>query len=511
MWYVVLAPRICFRMKDTPHNTLSTRPPVIVVLGHVDHGKSTLLDYIRHTNIVAGEAGGITQKVSAYEVEHQHEGSKRRITFLDTPGHEAFKNIRARGAESADIAILVVSAEDGVRPQTLEAWNAVQQSGIPCVIAINKIDRQNANIEKTKANLLEHGIYIEGMGGDTPAVPISAKVGTGIPELLDTLLLVADVAELTGDESIPAEGVVIESERDPKKGIAATLLIKNGTLRAGDMVLAGTALAPVRIFEDFAGNTIKKATFSSPVRVVGFDTLPHAGAPFRAFTSKKEAESARSAAAVTEARFVEEQEDERFVIPIIIKAEANGSIEGIVHELKKIENDRARIKVIVSGIGAISENDIKTAVASPGTLVVGFNVPADAVARDMADNNHITIRTFSIIYELADYVREHAIQATPKQKQDNIEGTAQIFKVFSNRKDTYTIGGKVLSGALFTGHNIKVLRGDTEIARGKLATLQVNKSDATRADEGTLWGAQIDVPEAVHEHDTLVCFTTIET
>jgi translation initiation factor IF-2 len=388
---------------------------------------------------------------------------------------------------------------------------AIQQSNIPCVIAINKIDRQSANIERTKASLLEHGIYVEGMGGDTPAVPISAKVGTGIPDLLDTLLLVADVAELTGDESMPAEGVVIESERDPKKGIAATLLIKNGTLRAGDIVLAGTALAPVRIFEDFAGTTIKKATFSSPVRVVGFDTLPHAGALFRAFSSKKDAETARSAAAVTEARYVEEQEDDRFVVPVVIKAEANGSIEGIVHELKKIENDRTRIKVILSGIGAISESDIKTAVASPGTLVVGFNVPVDTIARDMADNNDITIRTFSIIYELADYVRDCATNATPKQKQDNIEGTAQVFKVFSSRKDTYTIGGKVLSGTLFVGHQVKVLRNDAEVTRGKLATLQVNKSDATRADEGALWGAQVELKDDIVEGDTLVCFTTIET
>lgn len=497
-------------MKETLHHTLSTRPPVIVVLGHVDHGKSTLLDYIRNTNIVAGEAGGITQKVSAYEVEHEHEGTKRRITFLDTPGHEAFSAIRARGAQSADIAILVVSAEDGVRPQTLEAWQAVQQSSIPCVIAINKIDRPNANVEKTKANLLEHGIYIEGMGGDTPAVPISAKVGTGINDLLDTLLLVADVSEFTGDPTMPAEGVVIESERDPKKGVAATLLIKNGTLSAGDMVLAGTALAPVRIFEDFAGHTIKKASFSSPVRVVGFDTLPAAGAPFKAFSSKKDAEVARSAAAKQEAQFVEDQEDERFVIPVVIKAEANGSIEGITHELRKIETDRTRIKVIAHGIGNITENDIKTAVASPGTLVVGFNVAVEGVARDLADQHGISIKTFSIIYELADYVREHATNTTPKQKTEEQDGTATVFKIFSVRKDVYTIGGKVTSGSLFVKHAVKVLRSDTEVARGKLLALQVNKSDATRADEGALWGAQIQLDAPLQEQDTLVCFTTVE-
>lgn len=490
--------------------SLTPRPPVIVVLGHVDHGKSTLLDYIRNTNIVAGEAGGITQKVSAYEVAHVHEGAERRITFLDTPGHEAFKAIRARGAESADIAILVVSAEDGVRPQTLEAWGAVQESRIPCVIAINKIDRPNANIERTKASLLEHGIYVEGMGGETPAVPISAKVGTGIPDLLDTLLLVADVAELSGDTSLPAEGVVVESERDPQKGVAATLLIKNGTLNAGDMVLAGTALAPVRIFEDFAGNSIKKASFSSPVRVVGFDTLPKAGALFKTFTSKKEAEMARSAAVRDEERFTEESEDERFVIPVIVKAEAQGSIEGIVHELKKIDTERSRIKIVHQGIGNINENDLKTAIASPGTVVVGFNVTAEQVANDLADQYHVPVRTFSIIYELADYIRTESTERTPKQQVDTEHGTAQIFKVFSSRKDTHTIGGKVLSGSLMTNERIKVIRNGEEIGRGKLASLQVNKSEATRADAGTLWGAQIEVSADVHEGDTLVSFTVTE-
>lgn len=490
--------------------THTKRPPVIVVLGHVDHGKSTLLDYIRNTNVVAGEAGGITQKVSAYEVEHMHEGEKRRITFLDTPGHEAFKNIRARGAQSADIAILVVSAEDGVRPQTLEAWHAVQASNIPCVIAINKIDRQSANVERTKASLLEHGIYVEGMGGDTPAVAISAKVGTGVADLLDTLLLIADVSEFTGIESLPAEGVVIESDRDPQKGIAATLLIKNGTLKNGDIVLAGTALSPVRILEDFAGHSIKKATFSSPVRVVGFDILPTPGAPFTSFSSKKDAEVARSAAIVQEAHYVEEAEDERFVIAIVIKAEANGSIEGIMHELKKIENERMRIKVVAHGIGNISENDVKTALASAGTLIVGFNVTVENVARDMADTHGVPIRTFSIIYELADYVKNHATNTTPKQKTDEHEGTAEVFKIFSTRKDTYTIGGKVLSGSLFVHHKVKVLRNDTEVARGKLIALQINKSDATRADTGTLWGAQVELDNPLHEHDTLVCFTTIE-
>jgi len=265
------------------------RPPVIVIMGHVDHGKSALLDYIRKSNIVAGEAGGITQHISAYEITHPHEGAKKKITFIDTPGHAAFSAMRARGANVADIAVLVVSAEDGVKTQTLEALASIKSAGIPFIVAINKIDLPSADVQRTKNTLVEHEVYIEGMGGDISWVAISAKTGEGIDELLDTMLLTAEMEELEGDTNKHATGVIIESHRDAKRGIAATLIIKNGVLSQGQYIVSGNSMAPVRIMEDFAGNKIESATFSSPIALTGFDALPKVGAVFTAYDNKKDA------------------------------------------------------------------------------------------------------------------------------------------------------------------------------------------------------------------------------
>jgi translation initiation factor IF-2 len=267
------------------------RPPVVVVMGHVDHGKSTLLDYIRKSNVVESESGGITQHISAYEVTHKDEnGVDKLITFLDTPGHEAFSKMRSRGATTSDIAILVVSAEDGIKAQTLEAYNTIIESKIPYIVAINKIDKPNANIDKVKMDLVEKGIYLEGLGGDIPFVPISAKNGTGVNELLDMILLVSMMHESTGDRSELASGVIIEANREPKRGISATVIIKNGTLRTGMFVASGEAIVPTRIIENFLGKPIKEATFSSPVRLVGFISMPEVGNTFQTFKTKKEAE-----------------------------------------------------------------------------------------------------------------------------------------------------------------------------------------------------------------------------
>ncbi len=276
-------------MPEKLKTTEKIRPPVVVVMGHVDHGKSTLLDYIRKSNIVLSEAGGITQHISAYEVATKDDsGENRLITFLDTPGHEAFSKMRTRGAAAADIAILVVSAEDSVKAQTLEAYNTIVESGIPYIVAINKIDRPNANVEKTKMDLVEKGIYLEGMGGDIPFVPISAKAGTGIDELLNMIILVADLNEFKGNPTINATGVVIEVKREPKRGISATCVIKNGTLKSGMFVATGKAIVTTRIVENFKGLPIKEATFSSPIKLTGFESMPEVGGIFYSFKTKKE-------------------------------------------------------------------------------------------------------------------------------------------------------------------------------------------------------------------------------
>lgn len=268
------------------------RPPVVVVMGHVDHGKSTLLDYIRKTKIADGEAGGITQHISAYEVLTKDENKQDRlITFLDTPGHEAFTKMRCRGAQAADIAILVVSAEDGAKAQTMEAYNTIIENEIPYIVAINKIDRPNANIDRTKMDLVEKGIYLEGLGGNIPFALISAKEGTGINELMELILLLADMENLEGDASLNARGVIIEAKRDPKRGISATCIIKNGTIRAGMFVACGESLVNTRMLENFLGKPIKEATFSSPVHLVGFESMPEVGNMFESFETKKEAEA----------------------------------------------------------------------------------------------------------------------------------------------------------------------------------------------------------------------------
>jgi len=383
------------------------RPPVIVVMGHIDHGKSALLDYIRKTNVVDGEHGGITQHISAYELTHKN----RRVTFLDTPGHEAFQKMRSRGAEVADIAILVVSAEEGVKAQTLEALKCIRESKTPFIVAINKIDKPAANVEKIKQNLLENEVYLEGLGGDVPFVPVSAKTGEGIPELLDMMILVADLEELSGDESKNAEGIVIESNLDRQKGISASLVIKEGALKSGMFVVAGDSISPVRIMEDFLGNQIKEAVFSSPIRIVGFNKVPQVGAKFSSFNKKKDAEKA---VAENDNKTDDidldtddlESDTESIELPVVLIADVLGTLDAIEHEFKKLKNDSVKIKIIKRSVGRISEDDIKTATGKTGTLVIGFNTKIDGPAETLANRLEIEVKTFDIIYKITEWLKE---------------------------------------------------------------------------------------------------------
>lgn len=491
--------------------TTTIRPPVIAVMGHVDHGKSALLDYIRKTNVVDSEAGGITQHVSAYEVEHEHEGAVKRITFLDTPGHEAFAKIRARGASVADIAILVVSAEEGVKPQTLDALNAIKKSGIPYVVAINKIDKPNADPNRTKASLIENEIYLEGMGGDISYAEISAKTGQGVDELLDTLLLVAELEELTGDTARPAEGVVIEANRDAKKGIAATLLIKNGTLTSGQFVVADSALAPVRIFEDFTGVAIKEASFSSPVRIIGFDSLPRVGSSFRVYDRKKDAELAKAAPEARKATVTSlEDDDERALIPLVIKADATGTLEAISHELAKLGNDRVLISIIHEGIGNVSESDVQTALASQhDALLVAFNVGIDASARDVAMQQEKEIHSFNIIYKMSEWLADVVASRTPKREEEEELGAAKIVMNFSSVKDKYVVGGKVKTGYITKSGRIRVVRAGKVIGEGTILNLQSGKQNVDRIDEGNEFGAQIQSSGEIKVGDTVACYDVV--
>jgi translation initiation factor IF-2 len=480
-------------------------------MGHIDHGKSSLLDYIRKTNVTAGEAGGITQHVSAYEAEHEHEGAIRRITFLDTPGHEAFRALRARGAAAADIAILVVAADEGVKPQTLEALSAITDAGIPYVVALTKMDKREADVERAKTSLLENGVYLEGLGGDIPYTAVSSKSGDGVPELLDLVLLAADLAGLTADPSLPATGFVLESTQDPRQGLTATLIVKNGTLRTGSFAVAGGAYAPVRFIENFAGKRVTEAGPSSPARVSGFSELPVAGTPFTMAKNRKEAEAtaAEAAKAASKANVSDAANADMTQLPLVLKADVTGSIDGIRHELAKITHERAAIRIISAGVGAVAEGDVKTALAAGG-MVIAFSTPTESSARDLAERSGVPVESFTIIYELAERVKELLIARAPKVAVDEVLGEARILKVFSETSSKKVVGADHMSGELTVGGLVKIVRKGEEAGRGKIVNLQQARSDVPHVRAEGNFGMQIETKADILGGDVVAEFKTIE-
>lgn len=502
--------------KDQSESRIA-RAPIVVIMGHIDHGKSTLLDYIRKSNVVDGEAGGITQHISSYEVVHKdNEGIDRKITFLDTPGHEAFSLMRSRGASVADVAILIVSAEDGVKAQTLEALASIKQSKLPFIVAINKIDKPGADVMRTKTSLIENEIYIEGMGGDIPFAEVSAKTGQGIDDLLDLLLLASDLEELSGDPSLPARGLVIESNLDAKKGISATLIITEGTLRGGQFVVAGDAIAPVRIMENFNGKKINEATLSSPVRLIGFSDVPEVGTAFVSFDNKKDAE--KSAAEVTALKRAEksggvgknsDEDEDITVIPLVIKADVLGTIDAIKHEIDKIDiPEHVEVRIVQEGAGAITEKDITSAAGKNHAVVVGFNVPVNSVARDLAERGGIEIETFSIIYELAEWIASAVKQRTPKVQTDTITGKVKVLKLFNKTKDKQVFGGRCEEGAVKLGDTIRVISNGEQVGQGKITNLQVIKEHVKEVSAVNEFGGEIKSEDEIQPGDYFEAVTT---
>jgi translation initiation factor IF-2 len=490
------------KTNQTVQNT--KRPPVVVVMGHIDHGKSTLLDYVRKSNVVDGEAGGITQHLSAYVVPHKtKDGAQEHITFLDTPGHAAFQKMRLRGADVADVAILIVSAEDGVKPQTLEALASIKQANIPFVVAINKIDKPGADLQRTQSSLIENEIYIEGMGGDIPWAAISAKAGTGVDDLLDLVILTADLLELEGNPGHSATGKIIESNLDTKRGNTATLLITDGTLKSGQFVIAGNAFSPVRIMEDFQGKTIKEAGLSAPVQIVGFSEIPEVGATFITVANKKEAEvmvAAQIAAAQKPNTPV--AKSALPLVPILIKADVYGTIEAIEHELSKFESDRITVRVIESSVGDITANDVQNVSATEGAIIVGFNVKIERQAKDLAERLNVEIDTFSIIYELSDWLNTALKNRTPKKEEKVTTGAAKILKHFSSQKYTHVLGGRAEEGVIKLNQRVKILRRDIEIGSGVIKNLQQYKSDVQQVEEGE-FGMQLETRAEIAPGDYL--------
>lgn len=475
----------------TEETDMVSRPPVVVVMGHIDHGKSTLLDYIRKTNTTEKEAGGITQHLSAYEAEVIIGGQERKITFLDTPGHEAFCSIREESARIADIAILVVSAEDGVKPQTIEALNCITKNSMPFIVALNKIDRAGANVDKTKQDLAENNVLVEGWGGTVPAVAISSKTGEGIPDLLEMIALQSDIEELNGNPSIPAEGFVIESDLNPKQGISATLIIKNGSLKTGLFIATTGAYAPVRAIENYRGESLKEASFSSPVKIVGWSAQPLVGSQFKTLTKKDDAIEFAAKNFNPHIREDQKNSDGGSFLEVVVKADTFGSLSAVEHELKKLGNEKISVKIISKGIGAITEKDLKTANIK-NSLILGFNVDSDTSALMLADRNNTEIKTYKIIYELVDYVKEKVKENTPVETVKTITGSAKILRIFSKNKDKQVIGGRLEEGEIKSGGIVEISRRDSLIGSGKIKELQIQKIKTDVVKEGEEFGMMIE-------------------
>ncbi len=508
--------------KNNTKQNLTARPPVVVVMGHIDHGKSTLLDYIRNTNATESEVGGITQNISAYEVLHKDEkGVNKEITFLDTPGHESFSKMRERGAIIADIAILVVSAEDGVKSQTIEAWRTITEMKLPSIVAINKIDRPNANIEKTKKELAENEIYLENYGGKIPYVEISAKAGTGVDDLLSLILILSEMENFTGNTEEDASGFVIEADLDSKRGIQATLIIKNGSLHKGMFVVVEDAITSTRIIQNFKGVMIDTASFSAPIRLCGFDKMPKVGAAFKTFKNKKEAIKYIEERSFRLADTPPYKEGEastpllnkewvgggKKIIPILLKADVSGSLEAIEKEIAKIRSESAEFKIIVKGVGPISESDIKNISNSKNAIIIGFNVKADKSALEVAQKRGISISFFDVIYKMTEWLIEQMEKLRPKIETIETTGRAKIIRAFSRTKNFQIVGGKVTEGRIVLNGTVKIMRREFEIGCGKIVNLEKGKIKTGIIEEGLEFGMMIESKIEIAQGDILELFS----
>jgi translation initiation factor IF-2 len=486
------------------------RPPVVVVLGHVDHGKTKLLDTIRQTNVVAGESGGITQHIGAYQAT----ANGKLITFLDTPGHEAFAAIRSRGVKVADIAILVVAADESVKPQTKEAIRIIQEEKIPCIVAINKIDKEGSNPQKVRQDLATENILVEDWGGQVPVVEISARDGKNIEALLDMVLLVAEVAELKEDLMLPSEGVIIESNLDKQRGYVATALVKKGILHVGDWIVVGRTIGKVKSMEDFMGTILKEARPSQPVLITGWSEAPDIGKPFTTTDSKSDAEklTENTVDLAPLLLFLREQMPanppmggKKKVFNVIFKSDVSSSLEAIDSSLKAIQSEEVGLNVLDYGIGNIGETDVKMAVGSKAAIF-GFRVGVENSAKKMAEKEGIILSSFDIIYELIEAVRTAMGGMLEAEIKRNVLGKLRVLALFKKDSRSQILGGKVTSGKITRGALVDVIRGAATIKLGKLNQLQQNKEDVSEVREGLECGMRIDITatnQEIKEQDVL--------
>ncbi|WP_435865470.1 translation initiation factor IF-2, partial [Turicimonas muris] len=494
------------------------RPPVVTIMGHVDHGKTSLLDYIRRTKVAAGEAGGITQHIGAYHVETP----RGIITFLDTPGHEAFTAMRARGAQATDIVILVVAADDGVMPQTKEAISHAKAGNVPLVVAINKIDKPDANPERVKQELVANEVMPEEYGGDVPFIPVSAKTGQGIDDLLENVLLQAEILELQAPVDAPAKGVVIESRLDKGKGAVASVLIQSGTLKKGDIVLAGATYGRVRALLDENGKAVTSAGPSIPVEIQGLSDVPAAGDEIIVINDERKARElanyrqgkyrdvklARQQAAKLDNLFKDGDEGQKS-LSLVIKSDVQGSQEALVHALTKLSNKEVKVSVVHAAVGGISESDINLAIAS-NAVVIGFNVRADSQARKLAENNGIDIRYYNIIYDAVDDVKAAMSGMLAPERRENHVGLVEIRQVIRVPKVGTVAGCMVLEGVVKRNSHVRLLRDNVIIWTGEINSLRRFKDDVKEVKAGAECGISLKNYDDIQVNDRLEIFEVEE-
>jgi translation initiation factor IF-2 len=492
-------------MKKQAQNTknLETRPPIVVILGHVDHGKTSILDYIRKTKVAERESGGITQHIGAYQIEHQD----KKITFIDTPGHEAFSAMRSRGAKVADIAVLVVAAEEGLKPQTKEAIGLVKKTGIPAIIALNKIDKKEALPEKVKKELSQCEILVESLGGSIPCINVSAKTGQGIDQLLEMINLVAEMEEFTYDPNKKASGVIIESNLDHTKGPIATVLIKEGELKVSDVIGTDTACGKIKSLRDFTNQEVDQAPASFPAVVSGFLKVPQIGEKFSVFESLTDAQDkiAKEEKKINGASEVQVIEADKKVLNLIIKADVLGSLEAIKQSLKAIPCEEVVCRILKAEVGQITETDIKLA-ESAKARIVAFRVKVPSQIQKLAENRKIRILSYEIIYELIQSVRDLLAKLLSPQIIKNKLGQVKILAKFPDKKGRQVIGGKVISGELKNNVSADIVRNKSIIGQGKITQLQRNKNDVKQVIKGQECGMLFDSQIKIEKDDILDIF-----
>lgn len=487
-------------MNKKNNENLISRSPIVVILGHVDHGKSSILEAIKDLKITSKESGGITQHIGAYEIEH----NGKKITFIDTPGHEAFSAMRSRGAKVADIAILVIAAEESIKPQTKEAIQHIKETGIPMIVALNKIDKQTANPERVKRELMAEDVLVESMGGKIPSINTSAETKEGITDLLEMILLISEMENFQANLSEPAQGVIIESHMDSNRGITATMVIQNGTLKIGNVLGTFSAIGRIKALEDFQGNVIEQAIPSMPVVVIGFEKVPRVGEEFKVFPSIEKAK--QQILELKQVQRVNPLDGKEEILKIILKTDVFGSLEAIEQVLETIPQEKAAIHILKAEVGEINDSDVKLAKTSEA-MVIGFRIKANPIARKLALRERVRIISFDVIYQLVEAVTQALEKKVAHEIVRKDQGKLKVLAIFKTDKGSQIIGGKVMDGEIKRGALLDIYRNEEKVGQGKIMKLQKEKKEVGEVGKGVECGILYKGDVEVQEDDIFEAHT----